>query len=53
MILTMENICKSYYRGKNEVPVLHDVCLTVAKAMLPRSVASFAQFSYLLSKGEM
>ena len=29
MILNMENICKSYYRGKNEVPVLHDICLTV------------------------
>ena len=29
MILKMENICKSYYRGKNEVPVLHDVCLNV------------------------
>ena len=31
MILTMENICKSYYRGKNEVPVLHDICLSVNK----------------------
>ena len=31
MILTMENICKSYYRGKNEVPVLHDICLSVKK----------------------
>lgn len=31
MILTMENICKSYFRGKNEVPVLHDVCLSVDK----------------------
>jgi ABC-type antimicrobial peptide transport system, ATPase component len=31
MILTMENICKSYYRGKNEVPVLHDICLSVEK----------------------
>lgn len=29
MILTMDRICKSYYRGKNEVPVLHDVCLNV------------------------
>ncbi len=31
MILTMENVCKSYYRGKNEVPVLHDICLSVEK----------------------
>jgi len=31
MILTMENICKSYYRGKTEVPVLHDICLSVNK----------------------
>ncbi len=29
MILNMEHICKSYYRGKNEVPVLHDVSLRV------------------------
>ena len=29
MILSMENICKSYFRGKNEVPVLHDICFTV------------------------
>ncbi len=31
MILTMDKICKSYYRGKNEVPVLHDICLSVNK----------------------
>ena len=31
MILRMENICKSYYRGKTEVPVLHDICLSVEK----------------------
>ena len=31
MILSMDNICKSYYRGKNEVPVLHNICLSVAK----------------------
>ena len=31
MILSMENICKSYFRGKNEVPVLHDICLSVEK----------------------
>ncbi|MBO4419274.1 MAG: ABC transporter ATP-binding protein [Oscillospiraceae bacterium] len=30
-MLRMENICKSYYRGKTEVPVLHDICLSVEK----------------------
>ena len=31
MILKMTDICKSYYRGKNEVPVLHNICLAVEK----------------------
>jgi len=31
MILSMDHICKSYYRGKTEVPVLHDICLSVEK----------------------
>ena len=29
MLLELRNICKDYYRGKNPVPVLHDVDLTV------------------------
>ena len=53
MILTMENICKSYYRGKNEVPVLHDICLSVNKGdylaiMGPSGSGKCAQFSQYL-----
>lgn len=29
MILSMQDICKNYYRGKNEVPVLHNVTFSV------------------------
>ncbi len=29
MILQLRDVCKSYYRGKNPVPVLKDVCLQV------------------------
>lgn len=29
MILELKNVCKDYYRGKNPVPVLHDVNLQV------------------------
>lgn len=29
MILQLHDVCKSYYRGKNPVPVLKDVCLQV------------------------
>ena len=31
MILQLENVYKNYFRGKNEVPVLHDICLQVDK----------------------
>lgn len=31
MLLSMQGIYKNYLRGKNEVPVLKDVCLEVAK----------------------
>ena len=29
MLLELQDVCKSYYRGKNPVPVLKDVCLRV------------------------
>ena len=38
---------------QEESSFLKPASITVAKAVLPRSVASFAQFSYLLYKGEM
>ena len=31
MILQLEHVYKNYFRGKNEVPVLHDICLQVDK----------------------
>ena len=31
MILQLEHVYKNYFRGKNEVPVLHDICLQVEK----------------------
>lgn len=30
-ILKLEHVCKSYNQGKNDVPVLHDICMTVEK----------------------
>ena len=38
---------------QEESSFLKPASITVAKAVLPRSVACFAQFSYLLYKGEM
>lgn len=31
MILQLDHVYKNYFRGKNEVPVLHDICLEVEK----------------------
>ena len=31
MMLSLENVCKNYRRGKNEVPVLKDICMQVEK----------------------
>ena len=31
MILTMQDICKNYLNGKNEVPILHDINMSVEK----------------------